>query len=181
MANNSSLISPIGRVSHPHVFEVNEYEGRRTFNITLLIPKDHPWIKETQAKMEAALKELFKGKMPKNWQNPIKDGDDEAEEKGKPEFAGNYLVKFACSEDRRPGVVDQNREPITDKSKLYAGCYARVSHTIYAYNHSSGTKGVRLTLNNVQFCKDGERFGAATPDAEDEFDAIETVDADDIF
>lgn len=179
-----SLISPIGRVSHPHVFEVNEFEGRRTFNITLLIPKGDKWVEGLRKAMDDAAKAdpKFKGKIPSGFKYPVKDGDVEAEEKDKPEYKGHWLVKFVSSEDRRPGVVDASMQPITDRSKFYAGCYARVSYGIYPYIHSSGTKGVRLSLNNCQFCKDGERFGGGSS-ADEDFEALEEAATgdDDLF
>lgn len=166
-------VSAIGRVSFPSLFEPSEYLGRRTFNCTLLFPKDHEFITKLRAEVDAAIKEKWGAKIPKDLKLPIRDGDEVAEEKEeRTECKGHYVVKFTCNENRRPGVIDQNKDEIMDKSKVYSGCYGRVSYSVYAYVHEeTKAKGVRLTLQNFQFAKDGERFDGST-DAASDFDEL---------
>lgn len=167
-------VSAIGRVSFPALFEPSEFNGRKTFNVTLLFKKDDPFIAKLKGEIDAAIKEKWGNKVPSDLKLPVKDGDavDEEKDGDRPEYKGHYAVKFTCNENRRPGVIDQHKNEIMDRSMVYAGCYGRVSYSPYAYVHEqTKAKGVRLTLANFQFAKDGERFDGST-DAESDFDAL---------
>ncbi len=164
--------SPIGRVSFPSVFKVNEFEGRRKFEITLLFDKNDPGLEPMKAAAREAIKEKWKDKVPKELHNPFKDGDEIAEEKDRPEYKGKVAVKFSCPEDRPPQVVDQRLNRIdADSGAFYAGCYAKVTYTAFAFEHKSGKKGVMLSLGNVQKTGDGEAFDGRSS-AEDDFEAV---------
>lgn len=168
-------LSGIGRVSFPSLFEPGEYLGRKTYSVTLLFKKDDPFMAKLRAEIDAAIKEKWKDKVPKELKLPVKDGDDVAEEKDRPEYAGHFAVKFTCNESRRPGVIDALKNEIVDRGEVYAGCYGRVSYSPFAFVHEkTQSKGVRLTLSNfqkVRDCKDDERFDGRSS-AESDFDAI---------
>ena len=73
--------------------------------------------------------------------------------------------------------MDQNVNPIMNRSEVYSGVYARVSINFYAFN-SNGNKGVACGLGNIQKVRDGQPLGNRST-AEDDFGAIE--DAEDDF
>lgn len=73
-----------------------------------------------------------------------------------------------------PDIVDADRQPILDHSKVYSGVYGRASINFYAFNFN-GNKGIACGLNNLQKIKDGEPLGGKSR-AEDDFD-----DEDDDF
>lgn len=76
-----------------------------------------------------------------------------------------------------PQIVDQNGNPIMNRSEICSGVYARVSINFYAFN-SNGSKGVACGLGNIQKVRDGQPLGNRST-AEDDFAAIE--DAEDDF
>ena len=76
----------------------------------------------------------------------------------------------------KPGVVDQNVQPIIEAEEMYAGCYARATLTAYAFD-TAGNRGVAFGLQNIQKIRDGEPF-TGREKAEDEFEAIESVGDD---
>ena len=56
---------------------------------------------------------------------------------------------LTASSKNKPGVVDGDRKPVTDSTKIWAGEYGRVAINFYAYE-VSGNKGVACGLNGVQ-------------------------------
>ena len=66
----------------------------------------------------------------------------------------------------KPGVVDNDLNPIIDPSEFYSGCYGRASITFYPYN-SNGSKGIACGLNNIQKTDDGEQLGGGSSAASD--------------
>ena len=75
----------------------------------------------------------------------------------------------------QPQIVDNNVQPILDRSEVYSGCYGRVSLNFYAFN-SNGNKEIACGLGNIQKLRDGEPLGGRssacddfTPEEDEEF------------
>lgn len=169
------IVTPKFRVSFPNVFEKGVFDGEETnYNLHMLFPKttDLTPLKEL-AKKAILAKWPDKNKRPSNLNqhNPFRDGDVE-----KPDVAGYVGMIFVkASSKMRPGVVDQNVQPIIDAEEFYAGCYARATITAYTYN-KMGNAGVAFGLQNIQKLEDGEPFtGRSKP--EDDFDAVAAENA----
>ena len=147
----------------------------------ILIPKkDKETIDKLRAAQQAALVDgkdrTFGGKIPKVWASTIHDGDEEADLDKSPELEG--CLYMSVSSKSKPGIVDQNVNPILDQSEIYSGVYARVS--LYAYPYEfAGKKGVGFILKNIQKLGDGEHLSVAASRAEDDFDAM--ADDDDLI
>ncbi len=160
------------RLSYAHLFEPysNDPEKEARYSVTILIPKSDTETLDKIRRAEAAAKEdgkasKFGGRIPTNLSSIIHDGDEEADLDRNPEYAGH--VYMAMSSRTRPGVVDQDLNPVLDTTQVYSGCYARVSINAFPYN-TAGKKGVSFGLNNVQFLEDGEPLGGRSR-AEDDF------------
>ena len=166
------------RLSYVNIFEPKSINGSDPkYSVALLIPKTDT---DTIAKVEAAIEEAlqagigkFGGKMPPRGalKLPLRDGDTERDAE---EYAGHYFIN--ANSKTRPGVVDQNVQPIIDPEEVYSGCYARATVTFFAYS-ASGNRGVGAGLGNIQKLADGERL-AGGPSAESEFGAVEFAKAD---
>jgi hypothetical protein len=160
------------RLSYVHIFEpyTNDPEKEARYSVTILIPKSD---KTTLGKLDRAIEaakedgktKTFGGKVPANLKLTLHDGDEEADLERNPEYAGHMYM--AMSSKTRPGVVDQDLNPILDSTQVYSGCYARVSINAFPYSNS-GNKGISFGLNNIQFLEDGEPLGGRTR-AEDDF------------
>lgn len=160
------------RLSYVHLFEAysNKPDQEARYSVTILIPKSD---KVTLGKIKAAQAQAaedgktkaFGGTVPKNLKTTLHDGDEEADLDRNPEYAGHMYM--AMSSKTRPGVVDQDLNPVLDSTQVYSGCFARVSINAFAYN-TSGNRGISFGLNNVQFLEDGEPLGGRTR-AEDDF------------
>lgn len=171
------------RLSYVHLFEAfaQKPDQDAKFSCVILIPKsDKATLKKIKEAQAAALengKAKFGGKIPVNWGNTLHDGDEEADLERNPEYEGHYYMSIGAK--TRPGIVDQNVNPIMDSTEVYSGCYARVSMNAFAYN-TSGNKGVSFGLNHVQKLADGEPLGGRSR-AEDDFDAVGDDDEDSVL
>ena len=178
---STKVITGKCRLSYVHLFEpFASFEGQdKKYSVVILVPKtDKATVAKIQAAQKVALENgkssKFGGKIPNNWKNTFRDGDEEADLEKNPEYAGHYFM--TVSNKTRPGLVDQQLNPITDPSELYSGCYARVSINAFPFS-ASGNKGVSFGLNNVQKVADGESFTGATR-AEDDFEALSDEEAE---
>ncbi len=161
-AERKKVVTPIFRVSFPAVFKPEGMDGSEPkYGVTMLFDSEAD-LTELKQIARAAVKEKWGDKPPANMRTPFRDGAEKPDLDG---YAGCVFV--AARSKRRPGVVDENVQPIIDESQFYAGCYARASVTAYTYD-KSGNKGVSFSLVNVQKIKDGEPF-SSTSNPEDDF------------
>lgn len=87
--------------------------------------------------------------------------------------AGAVFIR--ASNEKKPGLVDGAKRPITNEADFYSGCYARAHiHVFYYFN--SGRHGISFGLDNIQKIRDGEPLGGRQR-AEDVFDAIEGAES----
>ena len=157
------------RFSYANVFEPTAMEGQelKKYGVSIIIPKSD---KKTIAKIEAAIlaaleegKSKFGGKIPTNYKQPLRDGDEDREDDEV--YEGAMFVN--ANSVQKPSVVDANLDPILEKDEFYSGCYGRASLNFYAFN-KNGNKGIACGLNNLQKQEDGERLsGSATTPEED--------------
>jgi len=155
------------RFSYAHVFQpASSIEGGTPkYSVSIIIPKSD---KDTIARLTKAFEETkaaasayFGGAVPKNLKGGLRDGDAEKDD---PAYANSYFIN--ANSAQKPGVVDQDLNPIIDSSEFYSGCYGRASITFYPYN-AQGSKGIACGLNNVQKLEDGEKLGGSTTAATD--------------
>lgn len=168
----TKVITGKGRLSYAYVWEPREQDGQEPrYSTSFLIPKsDKETLKKITDAIEAAkakgAAKKWEGKTPANLKLPLRDGDEEADEKGE-DYRGHFFFN-ATSRDA-PGIVDAHRNPILDKAEVYSGCYARLSVSLYPYN-TNGNRGIAVGLNHIQKIADGEPLGGARGKAENEFD-----------
>ncbi len=166
--DGKSVVTPVFRVSFPQVFEPKSFEGQKAkYSIVCLWPKDTDLTAVKKAVSSAIIEKwgADKEKWPKKLKRPFRDGSEREDVQG---YKG--MVFLTATSNTQPGLVDQNRQPIIDQKKFYAGCYARAELRAFAFD-VSGNKGVSFAVQNIQFAKDGDPFsGRSKP--EDVFDKI---------
>lgn len=161
------IMTPEFRVSFPAVFKARSSksddgsDGTPKYGITMLFAKDAD-LSKLKAAAQAAAKEKWGDKIPKNLRSPFRD-QGEKELEGYVEGA----VFINATSLQKPGLVDRNREDIIDETEFYAGCYARATVSAFAYD-KKGNRGVAFGLNNVQKLRDGESLSGRTR-AQDDF------------
>ena len=181
------ITGPRTRWSYANVWEPKSYKGSEPkYSVSLIIPKDDT---ETIKAIKAAIKLAYEEGLPvlkgtSKKAPPLEtlsvtfyDGDkyrpdDEA-------YENSYYVN--AKNKNAPGIVDLHKQPITDRSEVYSGCYGRASITFYAYN-TGMSKGIACSLNHLQKVSDGDPLGGRTSaeqDFADYFDDDDDEDDDD--
>lgn len=166
------------RLSYAHLFEAHSMnEGQEAkYSVSVIIPKTDTEtlkaIKEAVTEAKEQGKAKWNGKVPPNLKTPLRDGDSERPDDEA--YANCYFLN--ASSKNKPGVVDQDVQPVLDATEVYSGCYARLTLNFYPYS-ASGNKGVAAGLGNVQKLEDGEALGGFTR-AEDDFDAVGSAEDD---
>lgn len=169
--STTKVITGKVRFSYANVFEpkaISEDQEKK-YSVSLIIPKsDTRTIDKIKKAVQAALEEgkssKFGGKIPAKYKNPLRDGDEERPDDEN--YADSYFVN--ANANKKPGVVDENRDEIIDKDEFYSGCYGRASINLYAFN-VNGNKGIAAGLNGVQKLEDGERLGGGVFNADEDF------------
>lgn len=160
--NPQRLITPEFRVSYPHLFKPNAIKqgDDEKYSVTMLFKKTQD-LSKLKLAMDHAKIEMWgrdKTKWPKGLLSPVSDGDSEQylDDEGvtKEGYAGHWVIKASSRASNKPGIVNEEAQPILDASEIYPGCFARAQ--IYANPWEyAGKKGVSFILDAVQKTKDG--------------------------
>ncbi|MBT9159029.1 MAG: hypothetical protein DDT26_00278 [Dehalococcoidia bacterium] len=164
------------RLSYPHLFKAwakNPEKEKAKFSARFLIDKTthDADIKALKKHIAGLMEEHFKGKIPSD-KLFFRDGEGSA----KPEQENAWSV--SASEDRRPDVINRDKSRVNEEDDIvYAGCYVNALIRPWAQKNIHG-KRLNANLLAVQFVKDGARFGADRPSADEAFGEV-TEDFDD--
>jgi len=174
------IIGKNTRWSYANVWEPKSINGGTPkYSVSLIIPKsDKATVQKIKAAIEAAYKEgeaKLKGNgksVPAlaSLRSPLRDGDIDRPDDAA--YANAFFVN--ANSTTAPGIVDEDRLPVLNRSEVYSGVYGRASITFYAYN-SNGNRGIACGLQNLQLIRSGEPLGGrasaesdfATDDEED--------------
>lgn len=187
-SNPTKVVTDTVRLSYANLIEPrSSFEGQPPkFSTALLISKDDEKTlsalrRAQKAALENGKSSTFKGSIPKNWSNTLRDGDEEMDTEESPEYAGHYFLNVSAQEARPPVLVNRRREKVTGTEAaelFYSGAYVRASLNAFPFN-VSGNKGVSFGINAVQFVRDGEALGGGKVNVESEFDDLGDFDEDD--
>lgn len=162
------VIGP-GRFSFPFLFEPQATESGDKYSVTLLLPPGTD-TKPLLDAMIACAKEAW-GPDRAKWAKKARMPEDvirDASEKNLAGYEEGWKFISATSK-QQPGVVDANKDTVTDPAAVYAGRWGRVNVTPYAYA-AKGNVGIGLGLNSVQILKNDTAFGGRG-NAKNDFDA----------
>jgi Protein of unknown function (DUF2815) len=186
----SRLITPPFRVSSPHVFSKQVFEGEPEssgrYCCTALfagfevgagatsLRAPSAWCEKDQAKWHAIIRACddvaivaFKKPMSElrrigGYKLPFQHGEEK-------DFEGYEagVVCFTMSARKRPGIIARDLTPITQygPDEFYAGCYARASVTAFA---NIQWRLLAIGLHHLQKLADGPRLDGCKP-ATDEY------------
>ena len=159
-------LTPIFRVSHPHVFKPSKMKegAAEYYSIEMLFDKTKVKASEIQKPLLAAITQRWgadKSKWPEPLKLPFRDGDKPHGKKKeiKPEHAGHWVVKASTkAEFGKPAVVDKKQNEITNAADFYPGCFARAFCMAQGYTNPE-KDGVSFILDGVQKYEDGPALG----------------------
>jgi hypothetical protein len=180
--NPTKVVTGECRLSYANLWEPKSINGGAPkYSVSLIISKSD---KRTLDKIKVAIQAAYvegEGKLKGNGKSvpaltvlktPLRDGD--VERPDDEAYANSYFIN--ANSGTAPGIVDNQQEPqpITVRSEIYSGVYARASVNFYAFN-SNGNKGIACGLNNIQKLRDGEPLGGKSR-AEDDFATADDED-----
>ena len=183
--------TPKFRVSFPAVFEPKLPPGKTDpkdakFSICMLykiaeVAGDTELDKKNIVDIEpvkAAIRQVMinkfgpnKDQWPKNYKNPLRSGMEDAKKDQDGYGEGIVFASASAKREYKPGLIDHAKQPITEPSKFYGGCYARATLSVYWYDKGVN-KGVAFGLQNIQKWHDGEPFSGRNK-PENDFDALD--------
>lgn len=171
---SKNVVTPEFRVSYPNLFEprLNDLNGKQEYSLVALFPKGADLAPLKKAANDLLVEKLGadKAKWPKNLRNPFRDQAEKEKEGKLPDGheAGAIFINMKATQ--RPGIVDQNVQPIMDQTQVYAGCFGRAQVNPFYYNQK-GNCGISFGLNNFQKTKDGDSLSGRVR-AEDAFEPV---------
>lgn len=173
-SNGTTVLTGTFRVSFPAVFapkkaNKNDTDDKAKYSIQMLFKKTDD-LSAMKAAARAAATEKWgpQDKWPKpkdGLQLPFRDGSEKDFDGYGPD-----IIFVSASSKQKPGLVDENVQPIITADEFYGGCYARATVNAFAWEYM-GKAGVSFGLRNIQKVKDGEPFGGKSK-PENDFDAI---------
>lgn len=181
------MITPEFRVSYARVWEPGQNdEGKDVYSLSMIFNKEETppdGIKKMQDGIKTAAEEKWgkdQSKWPRQMKICLRDADQEDRSNPNadnydPAYVNAYFMNGKTF--NKPGIVDENVDPILDQNQFYSGCYARASIVFAAYDKGGG-KGVGCYINNLMKTRDGDRLGGAAP-AEDDFAAFKSESSSD--
>lgn len=161
-------------VFRPHP-EQKTKDGRSKYTLTLIFkPKAQktPEFKALKRVMEEVIAGRWGDDRPKKLKTPFLTAEDLDKVPAGLEEDDVFIRLTAVN---KPGIVDQNVQPIMDETELYAGCRVRCSVQCFSWVDDKGGKGVSFGLNNIQKVGDGDHLAGGSR-AEDDFDVVENDD-----
>jgi hypothetical protein len=184
VAKSGNIITPKGRLSYAQYLEKpnkNKKTGAEKYQLSILMPGDVDLVELKNAMGKIAISNVngdqtrAKKLVEKRFLDP-----NDLPQGGKPagpQFEGWILVR--ASSDYKPKFAYPNGTSIPDEEiqkELYSGRWARATLNPY-WSNNDENPGVFLGLQNVQLLDHDENMGVRLPDAEEEFDAVDGVDA----
>ena len=179
---STRVITPPFIASYAYVWEARSTQnedgtqGEPKFSMLMLFDKS-----QDMTPIKKAIKEALEGKWgnrpPKSLRNPLRDGDAEYEDDEM--YTNRWFVR--ASSKTKPGILDRDKEEITDPDKFYSGCIAVATINAFAYD-VRGNRGISFGLNNIVKLRNGPRLdGRISADKDFEDVDVDTYKVPDSF
>lgn len=180
----------IVRFSYPHLFEPSSVKGSEPkYGIQIIIDKnDEATYKALTTAYSNATengKREYGAKFkPSPFFRPVGgqyglliDCDEDPEKKDQEEYKGKYLMTLKSTKAPDVLAVETGRRKLDQEEGekvVYAGCYGKVTLSVYPYSNDFGT-GVSASINNVLKVRDGEPFSGRVSGEDDFADELSAM------
>ena len=166
------------RLSFPAIFSPAAIgDGEPAYGCKLIVPPNHPQIKELREAIKTVAKEKWKDKadqvltiLGEEKRIAFIEGPYKNKKTGEvyAGYEGNFHVS-ARNAKTRPTALAKDGSPTTEADGLiYNGCYVHASLEFWPQDNEYGRR-VNCNLRGVMFSRDGEAFGGSTAASADEF------------
>lgn len=177
------------RLSFPSIFKPEGFKGPDgklsdpKYSATFIMDTvdNAKTIKALKAGISEIVKAEFAGNIKALASCGLRDGDEKTNDDGSfKDGFGPGTMFISASNKNRPQIVDFDPTIplVAEDNKIYAGCYVDAIITLNAMNGKSWKpnpawgKKIIASLKAIRFLRDGESFGEAKLDLEDEFGTV---------
>jgi hypothetical protein len=166
-----TMVTGICTLSFPHLKKPYAFEGNDPkFQANFLFDPDSETAKKIVKLSKKLIARTWPGKKPGKVTSAIRDGN----EKDFEGFEGKSYIVAKSPEDSRPVLLNEERDEEMDISRFYPGCQVKAAISLYI---NPKFPRVCVSLNGVQFVRDGDRIGGFNKEAVKElFSPVETAD-----
>lgn len=155
---------------HGHTPKQVAGKGPEKYSVSLIIDKnDAVTIKAVKSGIDAAIV-IGKAKFGKAWKpdakefdNPLRDGDD-AKKEDDEAYNGSWYL--SAKSDTKPGIIDRSGKELSE-NEIKSGDHGKVMINFFPFN-TAGNQGVGVGLNNILKTKNGDAL-AGRADAKYDF------------
>lgn len=163
MSSSAQVVTPESIFSYFKLWTATPFEAGDApkFSISLVFPKTTD-LSQMQAAYDSVLHADFDGALPYG----AKAGgflDGAVRYPQDPWYADKWILSCSQTEDRPPKILDEQNNPIMDKSQMYSGVIGRALISFYGYQ--GGSKGIGCSIHGVMKIRDGENMGGGSVDA----------------
>lgn len=162
----STIVTPEFIMAFPNLFEPKAFmqngkaKGEPKYGLTMLF--DPAVVEPLKAKAKEVALAKWPGRPLAELKFPFRNGDAEAAKaKAKGKDGSFYVGKVVVKSDSKyqPQIVDQDKNPIIDKNRVFSGCYGYAELNFVAYDGvNGGQDGVKAYVNFVLVARPGKRI-----------------------
>ena len=171
----NKIILQTVRLSFPQLWRAKAFKptDEPSFSASFIMDKeaDAEQILDMRKLMTKVAHDKWGPTIPKGVKLCLRDGAEPGKEDV--DGYGPTIMFVSSSSKKKIPLVDEDVAPLSeDSGKPYAGCYVNASLRVWAQDNDYG-KRVNAQLLAIQFVLDGEAFGEARIDVNEEFGAVE--------
>ena len=152
------------RLAFPKLFVKDQYGN---YSATFIIEPNTPAFKSVESAIAQVVQEDLTGKKPASDKICMRKSSDKGGD-----YAGFTETNYALAANQKVGfkpnqLINRDKTPIESENVLYPGCYVNAVVSIWGQDNGWGRR-VNCDLVGVQFLKDGDRLGRASPSIDDD-------------
>ena len=137
-----------------YLFQPETFNGDVKYKINIIVPKNHPQIRDLKSAIVSAIKKKFDSAA--GLTNPLHDCDKNGASAEHPYLTNCYTLLLYTK--KPPKVTDQTGKAITQQDGvIYSGCYVDVELSFKAWDIGDSNSLGRY-VNSVQFVQDGPQL-----------------------
>jgi hypothetical protein len=150
---------------YPHLFQAQQVQGKGEPKFSAKLYLDAETAGMVHQKAQELAMSHFKNGEPQlaNFAWPVTAANMKPADAAIARLADKYIMNAKASVEYPPAVVDEQRQPIMDRGKIYSGCMVAVGIRLYTYNNM-GNIGIGVGLSAVMKTGDGEPIADGSPD-----------------
>lgn len=164
--NTENIVVENCILSFPKLFKAEQINGKGDPVFTAALLLDQNGVNQVWTLLQQFAQTAFPNgeyNQP-NFHWPFSPANQNKNYANNPRLASLHVMNAKSNEGYPPQVVDEARQVVVDRGKIYAGCIVAAAVRFYSYTNM-GKSGIGCGLIAIMKQGDGESLGGDTPDA----------------